>query len=66
LEGILFVLSGKRKHSHNENIKNNGKYIIVLADWRYNYTVKIRTKLMHCLQPSTHVRQQGLLLTELP
>jgi len=42
------VLRGKRKHSHNENIKNNGKYRIVLADWRYNSTVKIRAKTMHC------------------
>jgi len=60
------VLSGKRKHSHNENIKYSGKYLIVLADWRYNFTVTISAKTMHCLQPSTHVRYRGLLLTEVP
>lgn len=65
MEGILFVLSGKRKHSHNENIKNIGKNLNVFADWRYISTVKISPKAIHRLQPATHVRHQGLWLTEL-
>jgi hypothetical protein len=52
MEGMLFVISGNIKHSHNENIKNIGKNLNVLADRRYNSTANVIV--------SNHLHMQGI------